>query len=231
MQSALTKISLSFDLWTSKNQLALLGICAHYLDHSGKPISTLLSLPQQTGRHLGVNLAETIGGVISDYNLEDKLGFFITDNADSNSTCLDAMALEFGFDKEQRWIHCVCHVMNLVAQAVLFGKDSDAFEKELLEDITVEELNLAHWRRKGPIGKLHNVVYWICRSPYLKETLEASQLELIAATRPDGKKAVYQLTKDVETRWNSFDDSAVRALYLRPAIDDVDGEDKASLRS
>ncbi|KAK0930915.1 hypothetical protein LTR48_007257 [Friedmanniomyces endolithicus] len=29
------------------------------------------------------------------------------------------------------------------------------------------------------------------------------------------------LVKDVTTRWNSFDDAAKRALYLRPAIDEL----------
>jgi hypothetical protein len=31
---------------------------------------------------------------------------------------------------------------------------------------------------------------------------------------------VYEIVKGVITRWNSFDDSAARALYLRPAIDE-----------
>lgn len=31
---------------------------------------------------------------------------------------------------------------------------------------------------------------------------------------------MYQIVKSVITRWNSFDDSAERALYLRPAIDE-----------
>ena len=38
LQSAITKISLSFDLWTSKNKLALLGLCAHFINNSGKSI-------------------------------------------------------------------------------------------------------------------------------------------------------------------------------------------------
>jgi len=47
------------------------------------------------------------------------------------------------------------------------------------------------------------------------------QRRLISPIRPDGKKETYELIKDVETRWNSFDDSAERALYLRPAIDEL----------
>jgi hypothetical protein len=47
------------------------------------------------------------------------------------------------------------------------------------------------------------------------------QRTLIAPTKPEGKRDTYELVRDVETRWNSFDDAARRALYLQPAIDEL----------
>jgi hypothetical protein len=44
------------------------------------------------------------------------------------------------------------------------------------------------------------------------------QKTLIAPNRPDDKKETYELVNYSETRWNSFDDAARRALYLRPTI-------------
>ena len=96
----------------------------------------------------------------------------------------------------------------------------ELFSKEV-EDASLEDIELATWRRRGPIGKMHNIIYWILRSPCRCERLAALELELIAPTRPAGKKKVYDLVRDVETRWNSFDDSAERALYLRLAIDEL----------
>jgi hypothetical protein len=49
---------------------------------------------------------------------------------------------------------------------------------------------------------------------------------LIAPNRPPGYKEVYELVKDVITRWLSFVDSAERALYLKPAIDELLLEEK-----
>jgi len=49
----------------------------------------------------------------------------------------------------------------------------------------------------------------------------ALQRQLIAPSRPDNKKVTYELIKDVTTRWNSFVDAAARAIYLRPAIDEL----------
>lgn len=36
LQQAVSKIHFSFDLWTSPNHLALMGVVAHYINKSGK---------------------------------------------------------------------------------------------------------------------------------------------------------------------------------------------------
>ena len=220
LQGALTKINISFDLWTSKNKLALLGLCAHYIDIDGNPITTLLALPRQKGRHSGLNIAETVSEIIASYGLQDKLGYFTTDNASSNETCLDYIAKEHGFERDRRWVRCSGHIFNLVGQAALFGSDSEAFA-EAIETATLEELEHEYWRKKGPIGRLHNIVYWINRSPQRCERFEELQRVLVAPVEPSDKKEVYELIKDVETRWNSFYYSAERACYLRTAIDEL----------
>jgi hypothetical protein len=43
----------------------------------------------------------------------------------------------------------------------------------------------------------------------------------VAPLRAEGKKEIYEVIKDVETRWNSFYDCAERAVYLQPAIDEL----------
>jgi hypothetical protein len=220
LRSAITKINFSFDLWTSKNKLALLGLCAHFINSDGEPITTLLALPRQKGRHDGFNIAETVSEIIASYSLQDRLGYFTTDNASSNKTCLDYIASEHGFERDRRWVRCSGHIFNLVGQAALFGSDNKAFA-EAIKEATIEELELQHWRKRGPIGKLHNIVYWINRSPQRCERFEALQQLYIAPGKLDTKKEVYGLIKDVETRWNSFYHSAERACYLRVAIDEL----------
>lgn len=61
-------------------------------------------------------------------------------------------------------MRCAGHVLNLVAKAILFGSDVDAFESDL-HDLSSEEHELSKWRKKGPTGKLHNVVKYITGSP------------------------------------------------------------------
>ena len=68
-------------------------------------------------------------------------------------------------------MRCAGHVLNLVAKAILFGSDVDAFESEL-QDLNVEEQELGRWRKKGPTGRLHNIVRYITASPQRIEAFE-----------------------------------------------------------
>ncbi|KAF4546993.1 Hypothetical protein D9617_74g064550 [Elsinoe fawcettii] len=198
LASAITRINISFDLWTSRNKLALLGLVAHFVDAGSTPVTTLLALPRQAGRHTGANLAETIGAVIAHYNLQDRVGYFVTDNASNNDTRLDFLGREFGFKMPDSRIRCCGHIFNLCGQAVLFGVDAEAFEHGI-EDPALEEVQLARWRRKGPCGKLHNVIYYIEASPQRIDRLNTLQLKLNSPNQPPDKKAIYALVKDVST--------------------------------
>ena len=187
LQSAITKINFSFDLWTSKNKLALLGLVAHFIDHNGNAITTLLALPRQRGRHTGLNICETIAQIFAEFNVQDKLGYFVTDNAYNIESCLEYLGRKVGFQHKQRWVRCSGHIINLAAQEVLFGEGAGSFEVEL-EDVRLEEAELALWRKKGPIGKLHNIVYFISRSPQRSERFIELQKRYISDIRPDGAK-------------------------------------------
>lgn len=220
LASAITKVSLSFDLWTSGSSVALLGVVTHFIDAKGKPTSMLLSLPRQQGKHTGASIADNVAGIIAEYGLEHSLGFFITDNASNNATCISALADEFRFNAKAKWIRCSGHVLNLVAQSILFGNNVDALELDLLGTQDEERRHMDIWRRKGPCGKLHNIVKYIKRSPQRIEQFEDIQRRLISPTRPAGKAEVYKLVEDNDTRWNSMDDCIERALYLHSAIDE-----------
>jgi hypothetical protein len=53
----------------------------------------------------------------------------------------------------------------------LYGKEADAFKKDIelfREQLDLlKELNL--WRKRGPIGKLYNIVIFIYRTPQQRE--------------------------------------------------------------
>lgn len=89
------------------------------------------------------------------------------------------------------------HIINLTVQAFLFGDD----KYDISPDPTA--LESAKWRSKGALGKLHNIVVFVQRSPQrIAEFLEYSQ----------GKR----LERDNSTRWNSW--AHMIGCALRPNV-------------
>jgi hypothetical protein len=66
LREAITKIHLSFDLWTSPNRFAIMAVHAHFIDNKGKQQNVLIALHRQLGSHNGENLAHTLEKVVRD---------------------------------------------------------------------------------------------------------------------------------------------------------------------
>ena len=160
-----SNIHLSFDMWTSGNNLALVAVVSHFVDKDGNPRTVLLAIKSIQGSHSGENMAQQIIAVIQDYNIASRLGYFVLDNANTNDTCVDTVlkTLRPDLNKKQRRLRCLGHIINLAAQALLFGSDPEAFTAEILiaKELKHEQKMLDLWRRRGPIGKLHNIVKFI----------------------------------------------------------------------
>ena len=216
-------IHLSFDLWTSGSNKALLGVVAQFIDASGRSHSLLLGLPELVGTHSGENQAELIIKIIQDYDITAKLGFFVMDNADNNDTALAAIFKEIRPDllpriKERR-IRCAAHVINLVAQAFLCSNDEAAYE--YAEDIDpqllmAEKHALDTWRRIGPIGKLHNIVHYIRKTPQRRQDWLATTHYLGQLDAPGKQLMVIQNNK---TRWNSTYKMIERGIKVKERLD------------
>ncbi|OLE52385.1 MAG: hypothetical protein AUG51_18275 [Acidobacteria bacterium 13_1_20CM_3_53_8] len=70
-------------------------------------------------------------------------------------------------------MRCLGHIINLAAKAFLFGKDSEAFEIESDAAHVLSHLEKLRelWLRKGPLGKLHNTLIFIMRTPQRRVAL------------------------------------------------------------
>jgi hypothetical protein len=207
----------------------MLGDVARYLDKHFKPSALLLALPQMIGAHTAASLSTQLVTILDHYNLRSRFGYAVTDNASENRACLDLLAQELGFNAAQRHVRCMGHIINLVAHKVLFGSDVESFEYELTGNVTAEVAELITWRRKGPIGRLHNLIIYITHSANRREAFDRLQ-EVAFESLIDGnhdalKLRLKQLIRDNLTRWNSWYDAAERAIELRQYIDEfIDDE-------
>ncbi|KAM0664385.1 hypothetical protein ACQRIU_006967 [Beauveria bassiana] len=216
---SLSRINVSFDAWSSRKFTSLLGLTVHFIDDEGVFRTFLLGLPRIEGRHSGENLAERVSEIIHEYGFENRVGYFVTDNAESNDTCLAHLGSEMGFEKPHRRLRCCGHIINLVARSILFGTDADAFEEDCQADKEIQD-DVKLWRSKGPIGKLHNIVHWVQRSGQRIEKLHKLQsIENIALGQDDRK--TYDVVMDNATRWNSSEGMMERGYRLRNALDSL----------
>jgi hypothetical protein len=92
-------------------------------------------------RHTSVSIAKQISELVTFFQLLSNFGYAIADNASENTTCLNHLSELLNIDMSKRRIICIGHIINLVAQQVLFGSDVDAFKEELT-NITTEEIEL-----------------------------------------------------------------------------------------
>jgi hypothetical protein len=59
----------------------------------------LLGLLQIEGRHYGENLTGRVSEIIYEYSFKGRIGYFITDNTESNNTYLKELATKLSFNK------------------------------------------------------------------------------------------------------------------------------------
>ncbi|KAG7410412.1 hypothetical protein Forpi1262_v017528 [Fusarium oxysporum f. sp. raphani] len=132
-----------------------------------------------------------------------------------------------GLEGERR-IRCVGHILNLSAKAFLEGDSSDIFDSHIAEkDQKKERELLREWRKRGPIGKLHNLVYWIRRNPQRRELflsitsgkVDQSIMAELGVWFVDDTLKGLMVKADNDTRWNSVYLMVHRALRLRDIID------------
>jgi hypothetical protein len=95
-------------------------------------------------------------------------------------------------NSDSRRVKCVGHIINLAAKAFLFSKDADAFEEESCTKKQLSQLEAVRefWRKKGPLGKFHNTVSFVRKTPQRREAFLAMCGHGIAE---DIQRKIYQL--------------------------------------
>ncbi len=173
LQDALSSIHISYDVWTSPNDLEILGIVSHLTNEERRLQALLLALVKVERAHTGKQVDAHIFMVLDQYHIKDRLGDSVMDNATSNDRMLTSISHQL-FDKDglsynsqQHRLRCNSHIIILSVQAFLFGPlPEDVIlggGKRDEESPTTAELQ--RWRKMGQLRKLHNIVISIKASP------------------------------------------------------------------
>lgn len=214
LRKARSKIHISCDLWTSPNSLAILGITTQFIDVTGDLQSVVLALKEIDKDHTGKNLAPYVIDAIREYNIERNLGYFVMDNADNNDTMMEELSLilrrdfKIPYNAVHHRLRCQGHIINLAVKSFLFVTDKENIEEDEESNIykvTIKEIEA--WRKKGPLGKLHNFVVFLAQSTQrLYHFLELSHN--------------HRIPRDNTTRWNSWFMLLSAYWNLRDVIED-----------
>jgi hypothetical protein len=111
-------------------------------------------------------------------------------------------------------LRCIGHIFNLIAEQYLFGQDAKSYEEEWKKAGAPERRQL--WRRRGELGKLHNLVAHVMASGKRTELFLQLQGDLNTGVA-EGKR--WRLVLDGGIRWNSSYMMIRRGLELREALD------------
>jgi hypothetical protein len=173
LQSALSSIHLSLDVWTSPNSLLLLGVCSHFVDQpKGKLQKALIAL-QPLADHSGAEQFATLLPVLEDYGIIQQLGCIVSDNASTNDTLCQAISKHLKetevieWNPEVRRLRCIGYIINLAVQAFLFQdrikpEQHESFDQAEKTGNTGDmEAQQATFHVLGPLSKLHNIMVHI----------------------------------------------------------------------
>lgn len=184
LKEAKSLISISFDLWTSPNGYAVLGVIGHFINKYGERRHVVLGLRQVVGEHSGENQAAILLALFKEYEISGKIGYFMCDNADNNDTCVEKVLrvlypLMTKKQRKGRRLRCFGHIVNLVAQAFIVGKDADKVCKRLATAYREQDFKTVEtlWKKRGAIGLLHTIVRYIRYSPQRRGFFKQIRME------------------------------------------------------
>jgi hypothetical protein len=128
-----SRVTLSFDAWSSPNHASLLGVVGLWIDAERQLKTGLLALKVLDGHH-GSDMAVVLQEVIENYKIEDRISAFQIDSAPNTDTALDALAIGIpSVDRKQSRLRCLGHIINLIVKALLFGASSSSLQEQLGE--------------------------------------------------------------------------------------------------
>jgi hypothetical protein len=78
----------------------LTGICVHHLNSKGRLVDYMLGLPKLHGAHTGNNIVLVVAATLRAFNVdEQRVRYFVLNNAYNNDTAVACLASEFSFNK------------------------------------------------------------------------------------------------------------------------------------
>ncbi|CAI5983365.1 unnamed protein product [Closterium sp. NIES-65] len=86
------RMSLTFDIWTGENNVAFMGVTAHYVTSDFQLKQAVIDFRELKGSHTGDLIADELEEVLREWGLEKMLFAVTCDNAENNSRAMRLLA-------------------------------------------------------------------------------------------------------------------------------------------
>ena len=91
LKNSVSSVALTSDIWSGKAKEDYISVVAHFVNPDWCLEKRLLGLKPIEVAHTGVNIAERVEMVASDYGITDKIFAIVLDNASSNKIAIDVL--------------------------------------------------------------------------------------------------------------------------------------------
>lgn len=109
INSEAVSISLTLDLWTSRNRQGYLGVTCSFIDSKWKLKEFTLTIEYVRYPHTAVHICETLELILEEWEIRDKVYTITTDNGSNVKKAIGDM-------KDVKWLGCAAHTLHLVVE-------------------------------------------------------------------------------------------------------------------
>ena len=198
------------------------GITGHLIDENLEIKSIQIAL-RKIVDHTGKEIARIVYLILEEFNLINKIGWFVTDNASNVIKFVQDLQVilqnnGYAIDVSESRVRCMCHVLQLVTMAFLNGLESTVDDED--EEINQKKISYRSVSNRksldddkseyNTISKIRNIVINIKKSPQRLE----KWYDILRLCNVSKKK----IPLDNDTRWRSLFQMIINAIKLKKEI-------------
>ena len=132
----------------------------------------LFALKKLQKIHFDENMIAIVFQTLNEYEIRDKLNYFVMNNAKNNDTMMKTISRIFqkqhdiDYNSMKQRLRCINHIINLTSQTYFFDKHFNVEYRIVVNIREIRKLNveLQKYKKLNSQKKIHNIIIYIFRT-------------------------------------------------------------------
>ena len=150
----------------------MLIIVFHFINENMQQKTIFFALKKLQKIHFDENMIVIVFQTLNDYEIRDKLNYFVMNNAKNNDTMMKIISRIFqkqhniDYDSMKHRLRCINHIINLAIQIYLFNKHFDVEYRIVVNIRQTKKFNveLQKYKKLNSQKRFHNIIIYIFRT-------------------------------------------------------------------